>query len=238
MVPKNQILLCDCIGGMRRLPESSIPFSLASPPYDDIRRYGGPTFTWERFQEFAHELWRVTADGGAAAWVVQDQIQDGSETGTSFLHALWFQHIGFRLNTIHVVMIGQGFPHKGRSARQHHYAFILHKGKPRYLHIIRDKPNSNPGQRHKRIFRDRDGQIVQRRGHSNGVEGEFGPRGNPLPSSSKPPLAPMSPPRKLRGRPSSGFVAVVSIGNPSAVSRPGGTTAAASGPTCTRPISG
>jgi DNA modification methylase len=46
----DQLLRCDCLEGMPRLPDSSIPLTLTSPPYDALREYGGHRFDFEKFQ--------------------------------------------------------------------------------------------------------------------------------------------------------------------------------------------
>ena len=45
----NQILCCDCVAGMKKLPDGCIDLGLGSPPFDDLRRYGGQPFTDEVF---------------------------------------------------------------------------------------------------------------------------------------------------------------------------------------------
>ena len=40
----------------------------------------------------------MTKDGGVVVWVVNDGVEDGSESGTSFRQALYFKEIGFRLH--------------------------------------------------------------------------------------------------------------------------------------------
>ena len=56
----NQILHGDCVVKMRQLPDGSIVFTLTSPPYDKIRKYGGHVFNFETFKATAKELWRIT----------------------------------------------------------------------------------------------------------------------------------------------------------------------------------
>jgi len=69
--------------------------TLTSPPYDSIRQYGGHEFEFERI---ARELYRVTMIGGVVVWIVQEQIIDGSETGTSSYQRLYFRDLGFTLH--------------------------------------------------------------------------------------------------------------------------------------------
>ena len=57
--------------------------TLTSPPYDDLRRFGGHAFDFDTFSAVAEELYRITMPGGVVVWVVADAIIDGGETGTS-----------------------------------------------------------------------------------------------------------------------------------------------------------
>ena len=65
---------------MRGLPSESIDLVVTSPPYDDLRTYGG--HSWD-FYGVAWNLKRLLKPGGVIVWVVSDQTRDGSESGTS-----------------------------------------------------------------------------------------------------------------------------------------------------------
>jgi DNA modification methylase len=86
----------DNVATMRNvIPDGAIDLVVTSPPYDNLRTYGG--HQWD-FEGVAAELWRVIKPGGVVVWVVADATIDGSETGTSFRQALRFMEIGFRLH--------------------------------------------------------------------------------------------------------------------------------------------
>ena len=68
---------------------------LTSPPYDNLRTYGGHGFYFDRV---ADACVGALAEGGVLVWIVADAIVDGSETGTSFRHALGFMERGLRLH--------------------------------------------------------------------------------------------------------------------------------------------
>lgn len=70
------------------LPDNSIPLTVTSPEYDNMREYGGNGRF--RFHQIADQLYRVTKPGGVVVWVVGDQVIDGSETGSSYRQALYF----------------------------------------------------------------------------------------------------------------------------------------------------
>lgn len=117
---------CDVLGAM---PRECVDLVVTSPPYDDLRLYGGSS--WD-FYGVAQQLWRVIKPGGVVVWVVADATVNGSETGTSFRQALRFMEIGFRL---HDTMIYQKnsypFPPTNRYYQQSEYMFVLSKGSPK-----------------------------------------------------------------------------------------------------------
>ncbi|QDV36978.1 DNA-methyltransferase [Tautonia plasticadhaerens] len=152
----DRICCVDAVSGMEMLPDGCVPMTLTSPPYDGHRVYGGHRFDHETFGRVARELWRVTMPGGVVVWVVADEIR-GGHTGTSFRQALHFQEIGFRLHDI-LVMARTG----GRWFGVNHYgkveyAFVLSKGRPRSVHLLRDRPNKHAGKLYQYRARRRDG---------------------------------------------------------------------------------
>ena len=91
----NEIYNENCLDTMKRMPDNFLDLTVTSPPYDNLRTYKGFIFP---FEEIAKELYRVTKIGGVVVWVVGDATIKGSETGTSFRHALFFMECGFRLH--------------------------------------------------------------------------------------------------------------------------------------------
>lgn len=158
-VPKNQILNLDCVVGMQGLPDCCIALTVTSPPYDALRKYGGHEFP---FEQIATELYRITMVGGVLVWVVAEQIIDGSESGTSSEQRLYFRDLGFR---IHQTMLMNGL--SSRHNNQNRYggplthAFILSKGAPRYVNVIRDRLNKWRGCKRPFKSRHRDGHMVR-----------------------------------------------------------------------------
>jgi site-specific DNA-methyltransferase (adenine-specific) len=140
-----------------------------------MREYGGHTFD---FEAVADALFRITMPGGVVAWVVQDQIENGSETSTSFKQALYFKTVGFNLHST-MIMISNGgkLPHRIRYAPVHHYAFILSKGRPRSINLIRDRRNKNAGQEYRWHVRRPDGHTVKKK-DSPQITPPFGERNN------------------------------------------------------------
>ena len=176
----NTLVCCDCVEGMRALPSSSIPLTVTSPPYDDLRDYGGHIWDFEKFMVAAHELWRLTMPGGIVVWVVQDKIDKGSESGTSSRHRIYFQRLGFRLHgTIILYSKGIRLPQKRRYVNQFQYAIVLSKGRPRTFNLLVDRPNSTAGQRARVSRRAKNGS--RERVMYEYTTQPFGPRGNVWP---------------------------------------------------------
>ena len=174
----DQILRCECVEGMRSLPDACIPLTVTSPPYDDLRCYGDHGWSFETFTQIADQLHRLTVPGGVVVWVVQDGMKNGSLSGTSARQWLYFQEIGFKLDSM-MILACQGWrPQERRYANQFHYGFVLSKGAPRTFNPIRDRPNSNAGQRLRSSRRNKHGKAVTTYNSSNFRLGEEGYRTN------------------------------------------------------------
>ncbi len=140
----DQIHCRDAVAGMRELTHDFIPLTVTSPPYDDLRGYGGHRFDQRAFEAVADELWRVTMPGGVVVWVVADQI-DGGYSGTSFRQALHFQEAGFRIHDILIMARSGGRWCGGNRYGIVEFAFVFSKGRPRSVHLIRDRDNKHAG---------------------------------------------------------------------------------------------
>ena len=54
----------NCIDGLKKLPKDCIDLVVTSPPYDDLRSYGGDCeWNFEVFKKVAKELFRVIKKG-------------------------------------------------------------------------------------------------------------------------------------------------------------------------------
>ena len=150
---------------MAKMNNDFIQLTVTSPPYDDLRQYNGYSFD---FEAIAKELFRVTDEGGVLVWVVGDQTQNGSESGTSFRQALYFIEIGFNL---HDTMIYEknsstysASTRGNRYTQLFEFMFVFSKGKPK-ANLICDKPNKWAG------HKDYSGKM-------NNPVAEYGVRGN------------------------------------------------------------
>ena len=155
----NRIYNMDCVEGMKMLQSESVDLVITSPPYDNLRKYNG--FEWN-FEETAKQLYRVLKDGGVMVWIVSDATINGSETGTSFMQALRFKEIGFRL---HDTMIWKKptFTDTGslrsRYGNVFEYMFVFAKGRCKTFNPIKDRRNKYYGEKKHGTVRQMDGSV-------------------------------------------------------------------------------
>lgn len=139
MIELNKIYCENNLDTMARMPDNFLDLTVTSPPYDNLRDYKGYSFD---FENVAKELYRVTKKGGVIVWVVGDAVINGGETGTSFKQVLYFKSLGF---TIHDTMIyeknGSPFPEQVRYYQKFEYMFILSKGRPAIVNLLKDRKN-------------------------------------------------------------------------------------------------
>ncbi len=177
-LPINQIVCGDNVATMSTFPDGCIDLVVTSPPYDNLRTYGG--HSWD-FEGVAQQMWRVIKPGGVVVWVVADATIDGSETGTSFRQALRFKEIGFRL---HDTMVyhrnGLTFPETNRYYPSFEFMFVLSKGQPKTTNLIADKANKCAGQSlASDTQRNADGTVSATSGSRKGATvKEYSVRGN------------------------------------------------------------
>ena len=112
---------------MKNFPENTVDLTVTSPPYDNLRTYKGYSF---RFEEITKELFRITKEGGIVVWVVGDATIKGSETGTSFKHALQFMESGFNLHDTMIFRKRNPIPqiYRKRYNNEFEYMFVFSKG--------------------------------------------------------------------------------------------------------------
>ncbi len=128
---------------LTRLPAKFADLVVTSPPYDDLRTYGG--HSWD-FYGLAWLLKRALKPGGVIVWVVADATVDGSETGTSMEQALHFKRLG--LNLWDTMIWDKGVPTTPTESRYYatwEYTFIFSNGKPTALNFIEDRKNVSAG---------------------------------------------------------------------------------------------
>jgi len=133
----NKIYNENCLETMARMPDNFIDLTVTSPPYDNLRKYNGYSF---EFEKVAAELYRVTKPGGVIVWVVGDATVNGSESGTSFRQALYFMQTGFNLHDTQIYGKVNFIPlTHNRYEQAFEYMFVFSKGKPTIFNPILEK---------------------------------------------------------------------------------------------------
>lgn len=133
----------DCCAALKKFTAESVQCVVTSPPYDELRTYGGYEF---RFEETARELFRVLCDGGVLCWNIKDAIIEGSESLTSCTHKIYLARVcGFRVRTIIYQKRNFSHPQKGFYHSVFEYVFICSKGKPRAFNPLMDRKNITAG---------------------------------------------------------------------------------------------
>lgn len=162
-----------------KMPAESVDLVVTSPPYDDLRNYGGHVFDFDSFKGIANGLNHVLKPGGVIVWIVGDASKENSETFTSFRQALYFRDaLGL---AAHDTMIYEKTNFANPSHNRYHqlfeYMFIFVKGEdgPKTFNPIKDKPNKYKEAFGRNTFRDKDGALKARPRHEYK---EVGMRGN------------------------------------------------------------
>lgn len=133
---------------------------ITSPPYDEIRDYGGHQATGPT--EIIYALAPRIQSGGVVVWNVADQTIDGSETGTSFRQALSFMDAGLRLHdTMIYCKTGVTFPDANRYHPAFEYMFVFSNGSPRHFNGIKDWRNKWAGAAMHGTDRHKDGSTAK-----------------------------------------------------------------------------
>lgn len=172
---------CDCLDGMSAMDEESADIVVTSPPYDNLRDYGGHAWGQKKWESVLTALYRIIKPGGVVAWIVQDATVKGSKTGSSFKQALFAMHAGFLL---HDVMIWRKDTFtavgslKSRYAPVFEYIFILSKGPPIVFNPIKDRVNKHAGVFQHGTLRQKNSSTVRASGHNKKLIQDFGQRHN------------------------------------------------------------
>ena len=132
---------------MTQIDKESVDLVVTSPPYDDLRAYGG--HSWD-FYGIAWLLKRAIKPGGVIVWVVADSKKNGSESGSSMRQAQHFMELNLNL---HQTMIYQKLSGvigalNGYYPRME-YMYVFSKGKPKTFNPLIDKPTVKAGQRYR-----------------------------------------------------------------------------------------
>lgn len=156
------LMLGDCLEKMKEIPDGSVDMVITSPPYDDLRDYGGNIiWDFDVFQKIARQISQSLRSGGVIVWIVADSTVNGSETGTSFRQALFFKDVcGLNLhdtmiwNKNNFTAVGSL---KTRYAPVFEYMFVFSKGKIKTFNPIKDRVNVSFGRETHGSVRQKDG---------------------------------------------------------------------------------
>lgn len=131
----NRIYNENCLETLSRMPDNFLDMTLTSPPYDDLRDYNGYEL---KVFDVAKALLAKTKPGGVVVWVVGDKTIKGSESMSSFFHALFFRTAGFRVHDTMIYAKKNPIPSDcGPRYRQaFEYIFCFSKGKPKTFNPI------------------------------------------------------------------------------------------------------
>lgn len=148
---------CEVLASM---PAESVDLVVTSPPYDDLRTYGG--HSWD-FYGVAWLLKRVLKPGGVIVWNVADATKDGSETGSSLRQALHFQSLGLNLHDTMIWHKPNPVPRThDRYEQAWEYVFVVSKGKPKTWNPIMEECLNAGSRRTGTIQKDATGQRTEK----------------------------------------------------------------------------
>jgi DNA modification methylase len=137
----NSIIHDDNCTALRSFPDESIDLVVTSPPYDNLREYGG--HKWD-FEGVAKELTRVIKKGGVIVWVVADATVNGSETLTSMKQAIYFkEECGLNVHDTMIYRKTNGGANGSNKAYLAcwEYMFLFSKGSPNCIELLKDRKN-------------------------------------------------------------------------------------------------
>jgi len=157
-LPLDRIICGDNCEVMRKMPSESIDLVVTSPPYDDLRTYGG--HSWD-FYGVAWNLKRLLKPGGVIVWVVNDATKDGSETGSSMRQALHFQSIGLNIHDTMVYATDKPPMNDNRYQACFEYMFVISRGKPKTFNAIKVR-SRQAGGKVTGTYRQQDGSLQDR----------------------------------------------------------------------------
>ena len=143
----------DCMEILPYLPK--VDLVLTSPPYDNLREYGGYNFD---FKTTATLLKNILIQGALIVWVVGDSCVNGSESCTSFSQALYFKDLGLNLHDT-MIYHKRGLPNETdkRYRQDFEYIFILSVNQPKTFNPLLHKKRHEDKRLTKNISKSKEG---------------------------------------------------------------------------------
>lgn len=143
----NKVLCGECSDILKNF-ENQVNLVVTSPPYDNLRDYNGYSFD---FEKVAKAIYNSLNPEGVLVWIVADQTKEGSESGSSFRHALYFMDTLGMLLTDTMIWSKGSFSSVGdlqkRYAQTFEYMFVFTKSKKYPFHTLKDRPNKTRGRK-------------------------------------------------------------------------------------------
>ena len=166
----------DNIDMLRGMQDNSVDLVVTSPPYDNLRHYGG--HAWN-FEALASQLVRALKEGGVIVWVVGDSTINGSETLTSFRQAIHFKDVcGLNVHDTMLYLKAQmAFPESNRYYPAFEYMFVMSKGRPKTVNLIKDRENVSSGSKIHARQRQKDGSLLNASNYGEAIA-KYGVRWN------------------------------------------------------------
>ena len=159
----SEVLHGDCADILPRFKEMA-DLILTSPPYGDIREYGGHGFDFEPVADACVEALKP---GGVLIWITSDQIVDGAYSGESMRQYMGFLDRGLQLHQPLYYHKLSGYPRGAdRCLDATEYMYALSKGRPQYAAIIEDRTNVLAGKWFRGTKRSRDGNTHRVKGNN------------------------------------------------------------------------
>lgn len=145
----DEVILGNAQTVLEGFEDETIDLVVTSPPYDNLRSYGGDKSDWNVnvFRRIATQLARVLKQGGVIVWNVGDKVEGGSLTCTSMRQCLFFvDELGLKLNDEMIWRKTNPMPQvkATRYAPCYEKMFIFSKGKVNTFNPIM-RPCKNAG---------------------------------------------------------------------------------------------
>ena len=174
----DRVILGDNCETLAAMPAESVDLVVTSPPYDDLRTYGG--HSWD-FPRLADELTRVLKPGGVIVWVAGDKTSSGCETLATMRQAIHFCDC-CGLDVWDTMIWHKTCPSPGDGKYRYHdameYMVVISKGQPKTRNLIKDIPARDAGITHVKTTDRRRDQSNVRKDRKAWVQPAMGCRTN------------------------------------------------------------